>query len=68
MENLFFFRIVGTDSVDGHLYAVNDRFGKADQRPDGGDTNTAGADETHLLGPDSLGKGGGTLAFCRRND
>ena len=68
MEHLLFFRIVSAQCVDGHLDAVDDWFGQADQGPDSGDTDAAGTDEADFLSPDGLGESGGTLAFSRRDD
>ena len=64
----FFFRIVGTDSGDRHFDTVDNRFQQRDERPDSGNTDAAGADETDLLGPDHLGKGSGGLAVSRCHD
>ena len=56
MEHLLFFRIVGAQCVDGHLDAVDDRFGQADQGPDSGDTDAAGTDEADFLSQMALAK------------
>ena len=65
MESLLFFCVISAQGVDGHLDTVDDRFGQADQGPDGGDTDAAGADEADFLRPNGIGKSCCRLTISR---